>query len=166
MLIDESRRVTTPHVVDSSPFPSLSWNPGPQLNLECGEPHFPPPSFVWKRAEQEMAYSVSRTQCYIWEWQRDDGGWSPYPADVIQLLEDQFNKVRSPSFDLQHLPNSVKSRHPRLQENSVDFTAMEQVHKESGETARVSLNLSPSLVRVPQGNPKRLRLNYPVHTKG
>lgn len=82
-----------------------------------------------------MARSVPRMQCYIWEWQRDDGGFSPYPADVVQLLEDQFAK-RSPSFDLQLLPNYVKSRHPRLQENVVDFAAMEQVHKESGEAAR------------------------------
>ena len=80
-----------------------------------------------------MAHSFPWTQCYVWEWQRDDRGFSPYPADVIQLLEDQFHRTRSPSFDLQLLPNSAKARHPRLQENIVDFAAMEQVHRESGE---------------------------------
>ena len=84
-----------------------------------------------------MAYSSTSTQCHIWEWQRDDGGFSPYPADVVQVLEDQFNRTRSPSLDLQLLSNSVKSRHPRLQEYVVDFTAMEQVHKDSGVCACV-----------------------------
>lgn len=79
-----------------------------------------------------MAFGPARTQCYIWEWQRDDGGFSPYPADVTQMLEDRFNKTRSSSFDLQHLPNSAMARHPRLHEYTVDFAAMEQVHKESG----------------------------------
>lgn len=84
-----------------------------------------------------MAFSSSRTQCNVWEWQRDDGGFSPYPADVIQVLEDRFNRNRSSSLDLQLLPNSTMARHPRLQEYLVDFTAMEQVQKESGEPTPV-----------------------------
>lgn len=105
-----------------------------------------------------MARSFPWTQCYVWEWQREDGGFSPYPADVIQLLEDHFHSARSGSkssfFDLQLLPNSAKHRHPILQENIVDFAAMEQVHRESGE-------LSLDLFRILHAKRETIEIKLP-----
>ena len=34
-----------------------------------------------------MAMAVSSTSCVYWEWQRDDGGFSPYPPNNSNAIE-------------------------------------------------------------------------------
>ena len=30
-------------------------------------------------------------QCVVWEWQRDDGGFSPYPPDMSSQIEAAYS---------------------------------------------------------------------------
>ena len=78
-----------------------------------------------------MASARRSHRVEIWEWQRDDEGYSPYPAEVIRALNEAFHS-RAGRYDLMLMPTSCKERHPTLVEYVVDFSAMEQVHKSSG----------------------------------
>jgi len=37
-----------------------------------------------------LAMAGASVQCVVWEWQRDDGGFSPYPPDMSCQIETAY----------------------------------------------------------------------------
>ena len=45
-------------------------------------------SFV---CHSEVAMAGASVQCVVWEWERDDGGFSPYPPDMSSQIEEAYS---------------------------------------------------------------------------
>ena len=77
-------------------------------------------------------YKGTPNSVYVWYFQREDKGFSPFPVDVSRFLENMHSKGVQ-RIDLKDIPDTAKQRHPYLLEYIVDTTTFQQIHKDTGK---------------------------------